>query len=97
MRLFNRYLKGEALEWFISKEIKQWPSWHALAKDFIEKLGYNVEFTPDQYSMERIKQNSSKSYREYAYHWRREVVRFRPPMTEKEIIEVFMRIQELEY
>ena len=62
MRIFSRSLKGEALEWFISKEIKQWPSWHALANNFIEKFGYNVEFTSDRYSLERIKQNSIECY-----------------------------------
>ncbi|XP_049375435.1 uncharacterized protein LOC125840510 [Solanum verrucosum] len=73
IRLFSRTLKEEALKWFISKEIKQWPSGNALAKDFIE------------------------SYREYAYHWRKEAIKVRPPMTEKEIIEVFVRNQEPEY
>ncbi|KAK4722115.1 hypothetical protein R3W88_012348 [Solanum pinnatisectum] len=97
IRLFSRSLKGEALEWFMSKEIKQWPSWNALAKDFIERFSYNVEFIPDRYSLERIKQNSTESYREYAYRWRREAARVRPPMTEKEIIEVFVHIQEPEY
>ena len=47
--------------------------------------------------MERIKQNATETYREYAYRWRREAARVRPPITEKEIIEVFVRIQELEY
>jgi len=79
MRLFSRSLKGEDLEWFISKEIKEWPSWNALAKGFIERFGYNVEFIPDRYSLERIKQNSTENYREYAYRWRREAARVRPP------------------
>ena len=29
--------------------------------------------------------------------WRKEVARVRPPMSEKEFVEVFMRLQELEY
>ena len=56
-----------------------------------------MEFIHDRYSLERIKEKSCESYREYAYCWRREAARVTPPMTEKEIIEVFMRIQELEY
>uniref|UniRef100_A0A0V0GR54 Putative ovule protein n=1 Tax=Solanum chacoense TaxID=4108 RepID=A0A0V0GR54_SOLCH len=71
MRLFSRSLKGEAFEWYISQEMKQWPSWKALAKDFIERFGYNVEFIPDRYSLKRIKQKSWESYREYAYRWRK--------------------------
>ncbi|XP_055814132.1 uncharacterized protein LOC129883514 [Solanum dulcamara] len=81
MRLFSRSLSGEALEWF----------------NFIERFAYNVEIIPDRYSLEKTKQKSTESYREYAYRWRKKAARVRPPMTEKEIIEVFVRNQEPEY
>ncbi|KAK4708058.1 hypothetical protein R3W88_028983 [Solanum pinnatisectum] len=97
IRLFSRSLSGEALEWLTSHKIKQWSSWNALAKDFVERFAYNVEIVPDRYSLERIKRKSTESYREYAYRWRKEAARVRPPMTEKEIVEVFIRIQEPEY
>ncbi|XP_015170631.1 uncharacterized protein [Solanum tuberosum] len=97
MRLFGRSLNGEALEWFTSHEIKQWSSWNALAKNFVERFAYNVEIVPDRYSLERIKRKSPESYREYAYRWRKEAARVRPPMSEKEIIEVSIHIQEPEY
>ena len=44
-----------------------------------------------------MKQKSTESYRKFAYRWRKEAARVRPPMDEKEIVEVFMRIQELKY
>ncbi|XP_069149209.1 uncharacterized protein [Solanum lycopersicum] len=87
----------EALEWFTSHETRQWPSWSALAKDFMERFAYNVEIVPDRYSLEKMKQKSTESYREFAYRWRKEAARVRPPMTEKEIVEVFVRVQEPEY
>ena len=97
MRLFSRSLCGEALEWFTSHETRQWPSWNALAKDFIDRFAYNVEIVPDRYSLEKMKQKPTESYREFAYRWRKEAARVRPPMTEKEIVEVFVRVQEPEY
>ncbi|KAK4730873.1 hypothetical protein R3W88_023861 [Solanum pinnatisectum] len=97
MRLFSRSLSGEALEWFTSHETRQWPSWNVLAKDFIERFAYNVEIISDRYSLEKMKQKSNKSYREFAYKWRKEAARVRPPMSEKEIVEVFVRVQEPEY
>ena len=36
MQLFSRSLCGESLEWFTFLETRQWPSWNALAKDFID-------------------------------------------------------------
>nr|XP_010319908.1 putative uncharacterized protein DDB_G0290521 [Solanum lycopersicum] len=67
MRLFSRSLCGEALEWFTSHETRQWPSWRALAKDFIDRFAYNVEIVPDWYSLEKMKQKPTESYREFAY------------------------------
>ena len=47
--------------------------------------------------MEKIKQKSTKNYREFVYRWRKEAARVRPPMSEKEIVEVFVQVQEPEY
>ena len=44
-----------------------------------------------------MKKKSTESYREVAYRWRKEAPRVRPQMIEKEIVEVFVRVQELEY
>ena len=87
----------ESLEWFTSHKTRHCPSWNALAKDFIDQFSYNMEIIPDRYSLEKMKQKSTKSYREFAYRWRKEEVRVRPTMSEKEIVEVFVRVQEPEY
>ena len=92
MQLFSRSLCGEVLEWFTSHETRQWPSWNALAKDFIDRFAYNVEIVPVQYSLEKMKKKSTESYREFAYRWIKEVARMRPPMSDKEIFEVFIRV-----
>lgn len=44
-----------------------------------------------------MKQKFTESYRVFAYRWIKEAVRVRPPMFEKEIVEVFMRVQDPEY
>ncbi|KAK4722428.1 hypothetical protein R3W88_012661 [Solanum pinnatisectum] len=44
-----------------------------------------------------MKQKSNESYREFAYRRRKEAARVRPPMSEKEIVEVFVQVQEPEY
>ena len=90
-------MSGEALEWFTSHETRQWSSWNALAKDFIERFACNVEVVPDRYSLEKMQQKSNESYREFAYKWRNEAARVRPPMSEKEIVKVFVLVQEPKY
>ena len=68
-----------------------------LAKDFIDRFVYNVEIVPDRYSLENMKQKPTESCREFAYRWRKEAAIVRPSITEKEIVEVFMRMQDSEY
>ena len=71
MRLFSRSLYREVLKWFTSHETRQCNDWNALAIDFINQFSYNVEIIPDRYSLEKIKQKSTESYREFAYRWRK--------------------------
>ncbi|TMW98028.1 hypothetical protein EJD97_004605 [Solanum chilense] len=44
-----------------------------------------------------MKQKPNKSYKEFSYRWRKKAVRVRPPFFEKEIVEVFVEVQEVEY
>ena len=44
-----------------------------------------------------MKQKSIESYREFVHRWRKEAARVRPPMSVKEIVEVFVHVQEPEY
>ena len=97
MQLSSQSFNGEALERFTSREMKQWSSWNTLAKDFSKRFAYNVEIVLDQYSLEMIRHKSIENYREYGYRWRKEAARTRLPMLEKEIVQVFVRIQEPEY
>lgn len=92
MWLFSRSLCGEAFEWFTSHETRKWPSWNALAKNFIDRFTYKVEIVPDRYSLEKMKQKSTESYMEFAYRWRKKAAKVRLPMSEKEIIDIFMRV-----
>ena len=47
--------------------------------------------------MEKIKQKSIENYREYAFRWRKEAAKVQPPMSEREITEMFILTQEPEY
>lgn len=62
MRLFSWSLKGEALEWFTSQELKQWTSWNSLAKNFTKIFVHNIEAAPGHYYLENLKQNYIENY-----------------------------------
>ena len=44
-----------------------------------------------------MKQKSNENYREFAYRLRKEAAGVRPPMSEKQIVEIFVRMQDPEY
>ena len=42
-------------------------------------------------------EKSTENYQEYALCWRKKAARVQPPMSEREITEMFIRTQEPEY
>lgn len=68
-----------------------------MTKNFIEQFSYYVVIVPDRYSLEEMKHKSNESYRHFAYIWQKEATSVRPPMLEKEIINVFVQVKEPEY
>jgi len=97
MRIFCRSLCREDLEKFTLHKTRKWPNMNELAKDLINQFAYNIKIVPARYSLEKMKKKSTETYRDFAYRWRKEAARLRPPMSEKEIVEVFMGVQEPEY
>ncbi|XP_069146936.1 uncharacterized protein [Solanum lycopersicum] len=59
--------------------------------------GEALECCSARYSFEKIKQKSTESYREFAYRWRNEATRVRPPICEKENVKVFVQVQQPMY
>ena len=66
-------------------------------KEFIKQFAYNVVIVPDRYSLEKMKRNSKERCREFSYRWQKEPSKVKPLRYEKEIVEVFVRVQEPEY
>ncbi|KAM3202591.1 hypothetical protein P3L10_030215 [Capsicum annuum] len=97
MRLFSRSFNGEALEWFMSQEPKKFTGWKALAKGFLDWFTFNIEIVPDRYSLDRIKQKSVESFRDYAFRWKKEATKVQLSISEEKIVSVFSRAQEGEY
>ncbi|XP_059314844.1 uncharacterized protein LOC132065452 [Lycium ferocissimum] len=65
-----------------------------MASSFMERFRFNMENVPNRFSLEKIRQKSTKTYREYASRWRDEVACVQPPMTEAELVAAFIRYQE---
>ncbi|XP_060210590.1 uncharacterized protein LOC132637530 [Lycium barbarum] len=97
MKLFSRSLTGEASEWFTAQDMRQWASWEDMVESFMERFHFNVEIVPDRYYLEKVKQKSTENNREYANRWRTKVARVQPPMSEEELVVVFIGSQETNF
>ncbi|XP_070013638.1 uncharacterized protein [Nicotiana sylvestris] len=78
MKLFMRSLKGDALSWYISQDPKKWLSWIGMASDFMDKFRFNTENVPDVFYIQNLKKKPTKTFREYATHWRVKIVALIP-------------------
>lgn len=96
-RLFSQSLSGEVLECFTSQEFRQWSTWGALAKEFLEIFQFNVKAVHEKYYLEKIKQNTIEDYREYVCYWRKEAAKVQPVMAKTKITFAFIRAQEPDY
>ncbi|XP_060216771.1 uncharacterized protein LOC132644214 [Lycium barbarum] len=94
MRLFSQSLSGTTMEWFISHDISRWKTWDEMASSFMERFCFNVENVSDRFSLKKIHQKSTETYREYASRWRDKAERVQPPMTKAELVAAFIRYQE---
>ncbi|XP_070014051.1 uncharacterized protein [Nicotiana sylvestris] len=60
IKLFMRSLKGDALSWYISQDLKKWSSWVGMASDFMDRFRFNKENMPDVFCIQNLKK---KTYR----------------------------------
>ncbi|XP_009795601.2 uncharacterized protein [Nicotiana sylvestris] len=97
MAYFGESFTGTASEWYMDQEITHWHMWDNMARDFIRRLQYNVDITPDRNTLSNLKKKTAKSFREYAIKWREQAARVKPPMDETKMVSVFLQAQEADY
>nr|XP_033517660.1 uncharacterized protein LOC117281909 [Nicotiana tomentosiformis] len=56
-----------------------------MAEDFMNRLRFNTEITPDRFTLVNLHKKPSESFEEYAHRWRSEVARTQPPLDDNEL------------
>ncbi|XP_058725809.1 uncharacterized protein LOC131597113 [Vicia villosa] len=82
-------LAGASLEWYVQLERTHIHSWRDLVEAFIKHYQYNVDMAPNRTQLQSLVQGSKESFKEYAQKWRELAARVQPPMTEREMIDMF--------
>ncbi|XP_058764275.1 uncharacterized protein LOC131637689 [Vicia villosa] len=89
MHFFQDSLAGASLEWYVQLERTHIHSWRDLVEAFVKYYQYNVDMAPNRTQLQSLVQGSKESFKEYAQKWRELAARVQPPMTEREIIDMF--------
>jgi hypothetical protein len=95
MYYFQESLKDSAIRWYLNLDKKEIRSWHDLANAFVRHYKHNIGCAPDKSSLKKLRMSKGEDFRTFALRWRNQAAQVEPPMTEKELIDAFMEIEDL--
>ncbi|RDX78460.1 hypothetical protein CR513_41265, partial [Mucuna pruriens] len=87
---FQDSLTGPALTWYVNLEKGQVKTWRDLAEAFIRQYRYNEDMAPDRSRLQNLSKPDSEGFKDYAQRWRELAAQVKPPLTEKEMVSMFI-------
>ena len=90
IHFFQESLSGTQLEWYYQLESSNIRTWTDLATAFYKHYQYNSELAPTRLQLQNMTMGSKESFKEYAQKWRDLAGRVKPPMTDRELVDMFM-------
>lgn len=66
-----------------------WHTWNDLDRCFVQQFYFNIDILSYHTSLSKLRKKTTKSFREYAIRWRKQVATVKTPMKESEMIDVF--------
>lgn len=90
MHFFQDSLSGASLYWYMQLEGNHIRSGRDMVEVFLKHYQYNIYMAPNRTQLQNLTQKSDKTFKEYAQRWRELAVRVKPPLLEKELIDMFM-------
>ncbi|PKI69393.1 hypothetical protein CRG98_010191 [Punica granatum] len=86
---FQESLSESALNWFMSLQAEDIPSWIELAKKFVEQYQYNIETPRSFLELSTMEMAEGQKFEKYATDWRSEAAKHFPPICEAQQIQMF--------
>ncbi|RDX75148.1 hypothetical protein CR513_45013, partial [Mucuna pruriens] len=77
--------------WSISfKKASRGPPIVDLAEAFLKQYRYNEELAPNRTQLQRIIKRDTKTFKEYGQWWREVAAHVQPPLSEKEMVTMYI-------
>ncbi|XP_050909121.1 uncharacterized protein LOC127122889 [Lathyrus oleraceus] len=87
---FQDRLKGASSKWYLTLYQTRVRCFQDLFDAFIKKYKYNMDLAPGRRQLLRMFQKDSESFKEYAQRWRETASQVEPPLTKKELTDLFV-------
>ncbi|XP_058092524.1 uncharacterized protein LOC131238966 [Magnolia sinica] len=86
IRLFQKFLKGDALDWYTSLDYYRIKTWEQLSQAFIDRFVYNLNVTPKRADLAALRQMNDESLSTYIGRWQAMAARMKTPIDNEEQI-----------
>ncbi|XP_050876089.1 uncharacterized protein LOC127079759 [Lathyrus oleraceus] len=87
---FQDSLSGAPSKWYLSLDQSRIRCFQDLSDTFIKHYKYNMDMAPDRRQLQSMFQHDKESFKEYAQRLREMVSQVEPPLSEKELAELFI-------
>ncbi|XP_027337107.1 uncharacterized protein LOC113850763 [Abrus precatorius] len=64
--------------------------WKDLADAFLKQCKYNIDMAPDRLELQTMMKKDHETFKEYAQRWRETAAQVEPPLSEKEMVSLFI-------
>src|ERR1051325_9550686 len=90
MHYLQESLSGTQLEWYYQLENDRIRIWSDLADAFYRHYEYNAELAPTRMQLQSMSMGHDEKFKEYAQKWRDLAGRVQPPLSNRELVDMFM-------
>ncbi|XP_027368345.1 uncharacterized protein LOC113874309 [Abrus precatorius] len=90
IHFFQDSLIGGALSWYMHLERTRIRSWKDLANAFLKQYKYNINMALNRLQLQNMLKKEDETFKEYAQRWREVVAQVEPPLSEKEMVAMFI-------
>ncbi|RDX88415.1 hypothetical protein CR513_29995, partial [Mucuna pruriens] len=90
IHFFQESLTGAALKWYLGLRREHIPTWRSLAKGFLNQYKYNMDMAPDRSQLQNMGKGENEAFKEYARRCRELTTHIQPPLSDKEMVTMFI-------
>ena len=84
IRLFQKSLKDDALDWYTSLDYHRIRTWEQLSQAFVNRFAYNLNMAPRRADLAALRQRSDETLSAYVGRWRAMAARMKTPLDDEE-------------